>query len=1097
MQEIYKEDQQKMLGYLQDLLVGPRDGDTEILDIVNPVDLYLMGMIHPIERTEEDMVDDDDKDENLFQNKPPSLGLSFYMEGDGSFSYTCSCAQYVKTNVVDEDTLGSMLQEVKNSKKKDAKKILAELKDIENALSDPNSEKVDLGRLQDIHRGLKRGKKNERISKEVWQRIPYVEKNDINKPTNNNIDIHLFDKKVRLNVIWRSFREGYLITFTMINDMKKSKNYIENQLFQSKIEVSPSSSSTISPYPGDYDLSYDQEEEELSLIYRDERTYAVGHSCAATWKEQDEMIISIATEFLPSVSVRPVTTKLEGEIDDTVLSLQYLSADTLTKRELEKSLEVFIEDYAKWALKQEQKDIGGKSQEAKKRILSRIDITLERMKKGIHTIVEDDMVFRGFKLSNLAMLMQMIHGKEFSSIKDMNEVKFNRPKYGSKKYNGYSWRPFQLAFVLLTIESVANKESDDRDVVDLIWFPTGGGKTEAYLAVSAFELFYRRMKFGEKGAGTVIIKRYTLRLLTAQQFQRASTLICACEVMRREDEGLLGTEPFSIGLWVGGDSSPNRFSTENGKGSLELYQETLEEQEPKNRFQVQKCPWCGTRLIPRRQQDGKEHYGIRATERSFSFYCPTDSCDFHGHLPMNVVDEALYMFPPSFIIGTIDKFARLAWDSRPGVFFGVGQDTLPPSLIIQDELHLISGPLGTIAGLYEAAIDTVLSTLDARPKMIAATATIRRADEQIQRLFAAEANIFPPIGVDAGDSYFARVDKTASGRLYIGVMSQSGTQTSAIVDVGAVLAEAPKELHLSENAKDAYWTQVIYHNSKKELSKTNTMASDDIPNRLKFITKDESKMREEPLKVVELSGNQTGDEMTTILEKMAITVNSDPDDVIDILPCTNVISVGVDVSRLGLMMMHGQPKTTSEYIQASSRVGRDVVPGIVVTVYPSANPRNRSHYENFIPYHRALYRYVEPTSVTPYAAPARDRALHAALVILMRHAGDIGEEKDVCLFKPEQEKTQKLIEKLIERMQLADPTEAKGIDSDMRLRITEWTNKIEEHGERLRYNNRMAGNQFGTLLSSFEETRPDGWPTLHSMRGVDAEIEIVIDGERL
>jgi hypothetical protein len=1069
-----------MKEYLNGLLIGPRFEEKERLDNINPADLYLMGMIHPVDvLEEEEVMDENDTDEVLFQSKPPSLGMSFYLEGDASFNYEIGCAQYTKVKVVNPIVIDRMIHALGNDK-------VAQIEELQEIKLKEDLTREDIQRLKELHDDLRKGKKEE-VIKESWLRVPYNIEAEIGRPDDNKADILIFDDKVRLNTIWRPFQKGYLVTVTMINNLKKNKGYIEDQLFQSSIRVIPKDSEVL-PYPGEYDLSYDQEEEELSLIYRNKQTYAIGHSCAATWIEQDGKVTSLETEFLPSVNVKPVTTRLKGDIDDTVLSLQYLSDIELSKDILQDKLMEFIGHYRRWEEGERRKDIGDRSYKAKERILARIQSTIERMEHGVETIVSDDLILESFKIANLAMLMQMVHGStELSSIKDKDEVEFSRPDYLSDEYREYRWRPFQLAFFLLTIESVVNKESPDRDVVDLIWFPTGGGKTEAYLAVSAFELFYRRLKYGPKGGGTAIIKRYTLRLLTSQQFQRASALICACEVLRREDENRFGLEPFSIGLWVGGDSSPNKFSD-----AYDLYQRTLDELSPDNRFQVQKCPWCGTRLIPRTKEKSS-HYGMKVTENSFSFYCPTRTCDFHEHLPMNVVDEALYREPPSFIIGTVDKFARLAWDERPKVFFGIEQDTLPPSLVIQDELHLISGPLGTIAGIYEAAIDTVLSTLDARPKTIAATATIRRADDQIQRLFASRSNIFPPIGVDSEDSYFARVDKDAPGRMYLGIMSQSGTQTSAIVDIATALAQAPIELELSEEVKDAYWTQVIYHNSKKELGKTITMSSDDIPNRLQFIAKDQSRMRK-IRNVVELSGNLSGDEMTARLEQMQVTY--DKDGSIDILPCTNVISVGVDVSRLGLMLMHGQPKTTAEYIQASSRVGRSIVPGIVVTVYPSANPRNRSHYENFIPYHESLYRYVEPTSVTPYAAPARDRALHAALVIVMRHAGGLGDEQGASRFDPEKKTIKTLMDMLLKRMQEADPTESKGIENDLYSKVEEWKRKIIDHGDRLVYNAR-SGRQFIPLLSNFEDPLPRGWPTLNSMRGVDAEIEIVIDGERL
>ena len=619
--------------------------------------------------------------------------------------------------------------------------------------------------------------------------------------------------------------------------------------------------------------------------------------------------------------------------------------------------------------------------------------------------------------------------------------------------------------------------------------------SEAYLAVSAFEMFYRRMKYGEAGAGTVVIKRYPLRLLSAQQFQRASILICACELLRQQNSDELGLSPFSIGLWVGKTTSPNSFSNvERSDGAFELYKKTLTEEHPENRFVVQKCPWCGTRIIPSFSNE-ESHYGIKASTSSFSFNCPSVSCQFHDKLPLSVVDDDLYMNPPSFIIATVDKFARLAWTDRPKVFFGIGSKVNPPSLIIQDEMHLISGPIGTISGLYEAAIDQVISsTGGASPKMIAATATIRRADEQIRRLYAAKSNIFPSSGINEYDSYFARTDNKAEGRMYIGAMGQSDTQITAMIQVSSVLAQLPEAIELSDVAKDAYWTQIVYHNSMKELAKTINTASDDIPNRLEIIYPNTK--RRKLKNIAELSSNIKGGDLSSILERMGNTIHDNNNDTIDMLPTTIMISVGVDVPRVGLMLMNGQPKTTSEYIQASSRVGRGEVPGVVVTVYPAANPRARSHYESFIPYHESLYKFVEPTSVTPYAEPARDRALHAALVILMRYAGGIGDNEQACLFDLENPQMKKLIEQLVIRMQKADPSEKNSIAEQMSNKAKEWQS-LKVKYPNLRYDGK--GNQFKTLLVSYEErskpSNAEKWATLNSVRNVDVEVAIKVWGE--
>jgi hypothetical protein len=882
----------------------------------------------------------------------------------------------------------------------------------------------------------------------------------------------------------------------MINNLKKEpKKFVENQLYQSKIKVSIISASIL-PYPVKTELSYDEEEEELSLRYRKNKTFVIGHSCAASYQLNNNKVESLSSEFLPFSIVKPVTLELENNSKDSTLNLQFLCGKDLSAEELKKSLTIFVNNYEKWLTNQQKIDTSDKYFEARDRILNRIQNSISRMRLGIKTITDNSKVFESFKLANLSMLMQMVHASDFSNnIKDKDEKPFDRPNYYDSSYNKYNWRPFQLAFVLLTIESVVNEKSEHRNVVDLIWFPTGGGKTEAYLAVSAFEMFYRRMKYGDAGAGTVVIKRYPLRLLSAQQFQRASILICACELLRQHNSDELGLSPFSIGLWVGKTTSPNSFSNvERSDGAFELYKKTLTEEHPENRFVVQKCPWCGTRIIPSFSNE-ESHYGIKASTSSFSFNCPSVSCQFHDKLPLSVVDDDLYMNPPSFIIATVDKFARLAWTDRPKVFFGIGSKVNPPSLIIQDEMHLISGPIGTISGLYEAAIDQVISsTGGASPKMIAATATIRRADEQIRRLYAAKSNIFPSSGINEYDSYFARTDNKAEGRMYIGAMGQSDTQITAMIQVSSVLAQLPEAIELSDVAKDAYWTQIVYHNSMKELAKTINTASDDIPNRLEIIYPNSK--RRKLKNIAELSSNIKGGDLSSILERMGNTIHDNNNDTIDMLPTTIMISVGVDVPRVGLMLMNGQPKTTSEYIQASSRVGRGEVPGVVVTVYPAANPRARSHYESFIPYHESLYKFVEPTSVTPYAEPARDRALHAALVILMRYAGGIGDNEQACLFDLENPQMKKLIEQLVTRMQKADPSEKNSIAEQMNDKAKEWQS-LKVKYPYLRYDGK--GNQFKTLLVSYEErskpSNAEKWATLNSVRNVDVEVAIKVWGE--
>ncbi|MDB4099324.1 helicase-related protein [Candidatus Thioglobus sp.] len=1092
-------EQKKVLHYLGKQLIGPRNDEKEFIESVNPSDLYLLGRLHPIEVNDELPIDDNEKIEGYFQSKPPSFGLSFYIENGNDFNFSISFAKYSKSKIIDLEVLKLMTFRAHDLKPKN-QELADELDNIFKLFSNDETLIPDqklIKRLNEIYILLDKKIPNEKIIKNGWQRKPFLHEQGISKPVDSSSsDFYLFDELVRVNIIWRPFNNGFITTISMINNLKKEpKKFVENQLYQSKIKVSIISASIL-PYPVKTELSYDEEEEELSLRYRKNKTFVIGHSCAASYQLNNNKVESLSSEFLPFSIVKPVTLELENNSKDSTLNLQFLCGKNLSAEELKKSLTIFVNNYEKWLTNQQKIDTSDKYFEARDRILNRIQNSISRMRLGIKTITDNSKVFESFKLANLSMLMQMVHASDFSNnIKDKDEKPFDLPNYYDSSYNKYNWRPFQLAFVLLTIESVVNEKSEHRNVVDLIWFPTGGGKTEAYLAVSAFEMFYRRMKYGDAGAGTVVIKRYPLRLLSAQQFQRASILICACELLRQQNTAELGLSPFSIGLWVGQATSPNSFSNvERSDGAFELYKKTLTEEHPENRFVVQKCPWCGTRIIPSFSNE-ESHYGIKASTSSFSFNCPSVSCQFHDKLPLSVVDDDLYMNPPSFIIATVDKFARLAWTDRPKVFFGIGSKVNPPSLIIQDEMHLISGPIGTISGLYEAAIDQVISsTGGASPKMIAATATIRRADEQIRRLYAAKSNIFPSSGINEYDSYFARTDNKAEGRMYIGAMGQSDTQITAMIQVSSVLAQLPEAIELSDVAKDAYWTQIVYHNSMKELAKTINTASDDIPNRLEIIYPNTK--RRKLKNIAELSSNIKGGDLSSILERMGNTIHDNNNDTIDMLPSTNMISVGVDVPRVGLMLMNGQPKTTSEYIQASSRVGRGEVPGIVVTVYPAANPRARSHYESFIPYHESLYKFVEPTSVTPYAEPARDRALHAALVILMRYAGGIGDNEQACLFDLENPQMKKLIEQLVTRMQKADSSEKNSIAEQMNDKAKEWQS-LKVKYPYLRYDGK--GNQFKTLLVSYEErskpSNAEKWATLNSVRNVDVEVAIKVWGE--
>ena len=569
-------------------------------------------------------------------------------------------------------------------------------------------------------------------------------------------------------------------------------------------------------------------------------------------------------------------------------------------------------------------------------------------------------------------------------------------------------------------------------------------------------------------------------------------LLCSLERLRiREND--LGDRAFSIGLWVGQAATPNTLA--EAKKSLNAIDDGKELQE-KNPVQLTQCPWCGQDL-------NETHYSVvKSPIERLRIACGTPSCDFRDGLPAYVVDQDIYRVRPELVLGTVDKFAQMAWREDVRKLFARDGIGTPPSLIIQDELHLISGPLGSIVGLYEAAIDaacgelTSEGVLHGRPKVIASTATIRRADRQIRAVFNREAAQFPPPGIDPDQSFFAEpASREKLGtREYIGVMAPGTSHATLMVRVYAAILQAAQDLHGSPEVRDPYWTLLGYFNSLRVLGSANLQVEGDVRDRLQLVARRKQAVARELRPPVELTSRVASADIPRTLKSLESKVESGHAN--DVVLATNMISVGVDIDRLGLMTVMGQPQSSAEYIQATSRVGRQH-PGLVVTIFNSARSRDRSHYENFIPYHQALYRAVEATSATPFAARARDRALHGVLVSLTRllvddlsfdtaahKAGDYNEEvvqmaailarraKEVTTSTEEAEDTQKQLDELV--------------------RV--WTEEAEAHPD-MRYQN--SSNYDDALLVPPDvamtnelieySQRETPWPTLQSMRDVDAE----------
>ncbi len=810
--------------------------------------------------------------------------------------------------------------------------------------------------------------------------------------------------------------DPYLVTITLMNTGCYSSEEEKNKktLFQSRFAVT--CKGAILPYPDKKQPFLNSEAASLDLLYRHQKTYGIGHLCAATW---DELITkktfaipidSINANPLPVYETPSITPSITYNGQEFTLPIRnfagienesYLWGNRLMSsikaHEIE-PINNLINAYQQWI--DQQKCIactlsGNYQKTARKHIKACIK-TLERMQEGREHLKHDPHCVYCFRLTNRAMLWQAYSGKSDSNI--------DIEKFCLTEDQPRSWRPFQLAFLLINLCGLS-QGGTDRDIVDLIWFPTGGGKTEAYLSCAAFSMFYRRLT-NPSDDGTDVIMRYTLRLLTVQQFQRASSLICAMEIIRRKEKeiwqkSVLGDSSYSIGLWVGQDNTPNSYEKafkscqEAEKNGLESYKMVL-----------LKCPWCGETMGPCERSDRTNKYdlkGIFHSKKSCSFICPNERCCFSetdNNLPISIIDEHLYQNPPTFLIATVDKFAMLPFEPKIQRFFGTRNGNPinhPPSLIIQDELHLITGPLGSSVGLYESLIDSFCSKTKT-VKYIAATATTRSSGEQISALFGrTRSQIFPPVGLDADDSFFATYKKEASGtksagRMYVGVFPlnyKSGLVASQRV-FASLMAGAQA---LLPEQRDPWWTNLIFFNSLRELGNNLTLFHRPILDHLKLLQKslkkDVQHRYSQKSNILELTSRITSAEIPSKLNELSTPYNplENKSNAIDASLASNLIEVGVDVDRLCLMSVVCQPKSTSQYIQATGRIGRKKQ-GLVIVNYMTKRPRDASTYEHFQSYHSKLYSHVEPSSVTPFSYPLLERAIHAVLSAWTRLSTD-------------------------------------------------------------------------------------------------------------
>nr|WP_294990484.1 helicase-related protein [uncultured Sediminibacterium sp.] len=921
----------------------------------------------------------------------------------------------------------------------------------------------------------------------------------------------------------------HLLTFTLVNSNTGSRENIRNEdcFFQVSFNVQSASSNCFVPYKTVASVTDKDDELSNALLYRLKKTFAVGHGCSPRWDDNAEDSASqIQTESISAYEIKPI---LPNDLKKVKLNMYDLS--DLSDSEIISCLTDLTQEYKLWIDKQEEtagKTLEGQLQETAEKHIASCRKCLVRMQDGVELLKLDAGVERAFRLMNRAMLLQQLH-YSIHTREWMLDAKGNLTGLTSPHLDGHTddvfpdihnpetwpknpdglpkvgaWRPFQLAFILMNLSAMNNASHPDRETVDLIWFPTGGGKTEAYLGLSAYTIFLKRLK-DQDDSGTAVLMRYTLRLLTAQQFQRAASLICACDKIRHENQQELGSERITIGLWVGESLTPiYRSDARSSYKKMELGKED------DNPFIVLKCPWCGAQMgYLKDAKIGERVKGYKrrpkGAHETIVYECDNSECAFSKPafgLPLTVIDEDIYDFPPTLLIGTVDKFAMLTWKPEAKSLFGFrdnGSRLTPPELIIQDELHLISGPLGSMVGLYETMIDELCTANQLKPKIIASSATISRAKEQIHSLYGRgteNVTIFPAQGLNVGDSFFAYVDQKKAGRLYAGIFASAlPSHATAQVRILSALLQSVKSIRTDdEKQRDPYWTILTYFNSIRELGHAATLIRADIREYMNSIWSRKAVSGDERRFInrdIELTSRINSSDIPEYLEQLSKSWTGDKSEYpVDICLATNMISVGVDIPRLGLMTVVGQPKTTSEYIQATSRVGRSAKgPGLVLTVYNCSKPRDRSHFEHFQEYHSKIYSKVEPTSVTPFSAPARERALHAVLVGLIRLYS--ARSRDTPRPFPDDAIIKQVTQLIYDRVNLIDSDEYEHAYQMIEEKLEYWKNELPFiYGTLGQPQDTPLMYRAGSNPS--EEIKDRAWSTPTSMRNVDATCDALV-----
>jgi Helicase conserved C-terminal domain len=984
--------------------------------------------------------------------------------------------------------------------------------------------------------------------------------------------------QVQVQGLVRKRDHYWSVTLFLVNGQAEPKKLRDGAwLFQPELAVaSPDQAPVFQSHshqrkPGKADPVAYAEEQEMAMLYRHHVEFGVGHGvsihaeCSEGLCDKAHRLSTVVVPTYEVPRTTPPTVADWPKLAGLVVDMKELG-ETPTPQ-LEAKLRPLLTAYASW-IDDRQADLAkpdmASYQSPGKLALERCREALQRIETGLLLLLEDENAAESFRFANLAMWQQRIH--TIIALKRRRDEPVDERAIDVPANR--SWYPFQLAFLLLNLPGITKLDHAERSdsaaaIADLLWFPTGGGKTEAYLGLTAYTMGLRRLQgpiAGRSGEqGVAVLMRYTLRLLTIQQFQRATALICACEVIRRGDEKKWGKEPFRVGLWVGQKTTPNT-TDQAAEAIQQTHGDRFKGRGSGSPAQLTNCPWCGTKINPGR--DIKVEPYAKGRCRTISFCGDVlGRCPFSARnsplegVPVLVVDEEIYRRLPTLLIATVDKFAQMPWNGKVQMLFGqvdgycsrhgfrsseiedadshpkkdkypparTTQHALlrPPGLIIQDELHLISGPLGTLVGLYETAVDKLCSWQvggnTVRPKVIASTATIRKAGDQIHATFLRGCRVFPPNGLDVRDNFFALQrppSEDMPGRRYIGLCAPGRRLKVALIRAYVALLSSGQFLYEKKGYGkdvDSWMTLIGYFNSMRELGGMRRLVDDDVQTRLKKMDQrgltvrllgsvDELTSRKDSIDIpdtldhLEVAFDPQNEAKRKKLAKQG-RLKDMPRRPLDVLLATNMVSVGVDVQRLGLMVVAGQPKTTAEYIQATSRVGRKF-PGLVFTTFNWTRPRDLSHYERFEHYHATFYNHVEALSVTPFAPGALSRGLTALLVACVRLQGtEFNANQRASRVDRNHPYVKEAVQTILRRAEQVGSVDNKflaNLEAELNDRLDQWLAEAQQTsgGRILGYDEQRDGVTVGLLH------RPgldpwDDFTCLNSLRDVEPNVGLI------